>query len=410
MSAFSNAMRQLELAATATELKPSTIERLKRPERIVDVEFPVKMDDGSVKFFHGFRVQWNSARGPYKGGIRFHPDTDLDEVKALAFWMSIKCAVVNIPFGGGKGGVTVNPKELSKTELENLTRSFTRAIADVIGPEKDVPAPDVNTTPEIMDWLMDEYSKIVGHESLAVVTGKSLGKGGSEGRGAATGAGAFMVFEYFRDKYSIDPETATVVVQGFGNAGQEVARLFHHHGYKVIAVSDSRGGLHSEEGLDIPALIEEKKKTGRLVRQPGSRDITNDELLLLPCGILVPSALENAITPEIASGIKTKMVLEVANGPTVPEAEAMLTKQGVAVVPDVLVNSGGVATSFLEWQQNMIGEHWTEEQVLARLKPMMADAAEAVAKKMESHGVTLREAAFIVALERIEQALEMKKG
>ncbi len=409
MSAFSNAMRQLELAATAIKLKSWTLERLKRPDRIIDVEFPVSMDDREIKFFHGFRVQWNKARGPYKGGIRFHPDTDLDEVKALSFWMTIKCAVVNIPFGGGKGGVTVNPKELSKTELENLTRAFTRAIADVIGPEKDVPAPDVNTTPEIMDWLMDEYSKILGRESLAVVTGKSLAHGGSEGRGAATGAGAYMVFEYFRGKFGLDPETATVVVQGFGNAGQEIARLFHHHGYKVTAVSDSQGGLHSDEGLDIPLLIAEKKKTGRLVRQPSSRDISNDELLRIPCGILVPSALENAITPQIASDMQVKIVLEVANGPTVPEAEALLTKRGIAVVPDVLVNSGGVATSFLEWQQNMTGEHWTEDQVLARLKSMMADASEAVARTADSHAVTLREAAFIVALERLEQAMEAKK-
>lgn len=406
MSVFSNAMRQLELAASAVQLRPVVIERLRRPERIIDVEFPVRMDDGNTRFFHGFRVQWNHARGPYKGGIRFHPGTDLDEVKALSFWMTIKCAVVNIPFGGGKGGVAVDPKDLSKGELERLTRAFTRAIADVIGPDKDVPAPDVNTTPEIMDWVADEYAKIVGHPEPAVVTGKSVAHGGSEGRSTATSYGAYVVFDFFRDKLGLDPESSTVAVQGFGNVGQELARLFHHHGFKVVAVSDSHGGLHDEEGLDVPALIAGKKQTGRLVRTPNAREISNEELLALPCGILAPCALENAITAENAEQVKAKLILEVANGPTTPEAEMVLLKRGVILIPDVLANAGGVATSFLEWEQNKIGEHWSEQEVFDRLKPMMEDAAFSVVQASETHAVALREAAFILALGRLEKAME----
>ncbi|MDQ7814422.1 MAG: Glu/Leu/Phe/Val dehydrogenase [Patescibacteria group bacterium] len=404
MSAFTNAMRQLDLASSAMHLDPLTLERLRHAQRTVEVDFPVKMDDGSTKLFHGYRVQWNDARGPFKGGLRFHAQTDLDEVKALSFWMTIKCAVANIPFGGGKGGVTVNPKDLSKTELENLTRSFTRAIADVIGPEKDVPAPDVNTTPQIMDWLADEYGKYVGKPSPAVVTGKTLEHGGSAGRGTATGQGAYYVFEAYRAKLALDPETSTVAIQGFGNAGQEIARQFHHHGYKVVAISDSQGGIHDENGIDIPELIRLKKETGHVVRLGSSRDITNDELLKVECGILVPSALENAITADVAHEVKAKMVLEVANGPTTPEADMILAKRGVTVVPDVLANSGGVTTSFLEWQQNMTDERWTEEEVFARLKPMMDDASAAVMRTADSHSVTQREAAFIVGLERVDKA------
>ncbi len=398
-------MRQLDLAATAMHLDAFTLDRLRHPQRIVEVDFPVKMDDGAVRLFHGYRVQWNDARGPFKGGIRYHQQTDLDEVKALSFWMTVKCAVANIPFGGGKGGVTVNPKELSKAELEDLTRSFTRAIADVIGPEKDVPAPDVNTTPQIMDWLADEYGKYVGKESLAVVTGKSLGKGGSEGRGTATGQGAYYVFEAYREKLGLDPESSTVAVQGFGNAGQEIARLFHRHGYKVVAVSDSQGGVHDENGLDIPQLIRLKAETGRVTRLPEARDITNDELLRIPCGVLVPSALENAITAEVAHEVKAQLVLEVANGPTTPEADAILAKRGITVIPDVLANSGGVTTSFLEWQQNMTGEHWTEAEVFDRLKPIMDDAAAGVMRTAEEFGVTQREAAFVLALKKIDLAI-----
>jgi glutamate dehydrogenase len=384
------------------------LERLREPERVVDVHFPVRMDDGSTKLFHGYRVQYSNARGPYKGGLRFHPNVDLDEVKALSFWMAIKCAVVNVPFGGGKGGVTVNPKDLSPGELERLSRALCRAIADVIGPDKDVPAPDVNTTPQIMDWMSDEYAKIVGAPTPAVITGKTIANGGSEGRGAATGHGAYRVFESFREALGMDPETATVAVQGFGNAGQEIARLFHHHGYKVIAVSDSSGGLHDENGLDIPAVIQSKKGTGTLGRPHGARTVTNEELLRLPCGVLIPSALENQFTKENADALQCRMVLEVANGPTTPEADAILHDRGIPVVPDVLVNSGGVATSFLEWEQNRISQHWSEQEVFQRLEPLMDDASKAVIDAAKSHGVTYREAAFIVGLDRIRKEIEAR--
>ncbi|MDO8617337.1 MAG: Glu/Leu/Phe/Val dehydrogenase [Candidatus Uhrbacteria bacterium] len=403
MSAFTNAMRQLELAATIAPLDPATLERLRHPQRIVDVQFPVKMDNGSTKFFHGYRVQWNNDRGPYKGGLRFHAQVEMDEVKALAFWMTIKCAVVGIPFGGGKGGVTVNPKELSKGELERLMRAFTRSIADVIGPDKDIPAPDVNTNPPLMDILADEYGKIIGHAEPAVVTGKSIAHGGSEGRGTATGQGGYYVFDVYREKSGFDPESGSIVVQGFGNAGQVIAKLFHHHGYRVIAVSDSQGGIHDERGLDIPALIKHKESTGRVSGFFGAREINQEELLTLPCGVLVPSALENQLTGEIAPRVQAQMILELANGPTTPEADAYFAKHGTIVIPDVLANAGGVATSFLEWQQNKTGEHWSEKEVFARMEPLIREAAKAVIHTAEKYGATQREAAFVLAIERIAE-------
>ncbi|MSR84856.1 Glu/Leu/Phe/Val dehydrogenase [Candidatus Uhrbacteria bacterium] len=406
MSAFTNAMRQLDLAATIAPLDPKTLDALHHPARTINVEFSIVMDDGSTRFFHGYRVQWNNVRGPFKGGLRFHTQVDLDEVKALAFWMTIKCAVAGIPFGGGKGGVTVNPKELSSGELERLTRAFTRAIADCIGSDKDIPAPDVNTTPQIMDWLADEYGKVIGHQDLAVVTGKTVGKGGSEGRGTATAQGGFYVFDVYRQKFGVDPESLSVVIQGFGNAGETMAKIFHHHGYKVVAVSDSKGGIHSEHGLDIPGVIEHKKKTGSVTGFNNLETLTQEQLLTLPCGLLVPSALENQLTAEIAPRVQAQMILELANGPTTPEADAYFAKHGVTVIPDVLANSGGVTTSFLEWQQNKIGEHWDEGRVFQRLEPLMRQAAQDVISTAEKYGATQREAAFILAIERIAEAMK----
>lgn len=406
MSVFENAMKQLDAAASIAKVSPRVMNRLRHHERVVDVHVPVTMDDGSEKIFHGYRVQWNSARGPYKGGIRYHEQVDMDEVKALAFWMAIKCAVVGIPYGGGKGGVAVNPKTLSPGELERLTRGFTRAIADVIGPDKDIPAPDVNTNPAIMDILADEYGKIVGHPALAVVTGKTVGKGGSEGRGTATAQGGFYVFESMRQKVGMDPESATVVVQGFGNAGHVIAHLFHHHGYKVVGVSDSKGGVHHEAGLDIPALVAHKEKTGSVIGFNGLPTLSQEEVLTLPCGVLVPSALENQLTGEIAPRVCAQMILELANGPTTPEADAYFAEHGVVVVPDVLANAGGVTVSFLEWQQNKANEHWSESEVFERLKPLMYEAAKAVAETAEKYSITQRKAAFVLAIERIGEAME----
>ncbi len=406
MSVFKNAMQQLEAAARVAHVSADVVERLRHHERVIDVHVPVRMDDGSTRLFHGYRVQWNSARGPYKGGIRYHEQVDMDEVKALSFWMAIKCAVVGIPYGGGKGGVAVNPKVLSKDEVERLTRGFTRAIADGIGPDKDIPAPDVNTTPAIMDILADEYGKIVGSFQPAVVTGKTIAKGGSEGRGTATAQGGFYVFEAFRAKVGMDPESATVVVQGFGNAGHVIAHLFYHHGYKVVAVSDSKGGVHDESGLDIPALVAHKEQTGSVIGFKGLPTLSQEEILTLPCGVLVPSALENQLTGEIAPRVRAQLVLELANGPTTPEADAYFAQHGVVVIPDVLANAGGVTVSFLEWQQNKVNEHWTEGEVFERLKPIMHEAANAVAKTAETYSITHRQAAFVLAIERIGEAMK----
>jgi len=407
MSVFTNAMQQLDAAAKLAPLDPSVVEFLHHPQRIVDVEFPVKMDNGSWRFFRGFRVQWNNARGPYKGGIRYHEQVDMDEVKALSFWMSIKCAVVNIPYGGGKGGVAVNPKLLSAGELERLTRAYTRSIADVIGSDKDIPAPDVNTNPLLMDIIADEYAKTVGHPDLAVVTGKTLDHGGSEGRGAATGQGAFYVFQSYAKKFGLAPGLR-VAVQGFGNAGQHIARLFHQAGYPVVAVSDSQSGIFSEQGLDILEAIKYKNAHGKVEGFPGSQTISQEALLTSVCDVLVPAALENQLTGEIAKRVQVKLILEVANGPTTPEADAVFAERNIPVVPDVLANGGGVATSYYEWVQNKESAHWSEAEVFAKLEPLMQAAADETIQAADRYHVTQRQAAFIVAIGRIGEALNAK--
>ncbi len=362
------------------------------------------MDDGSLNVYEGYRVEHNNARGPYKGGIRFHHDTDINEVKALAFWMSLKCAVANIPMGGGKGGVTVDPKKLSKAELERLSRGWARGMADILGPQKDVPAPDVNTTPEIMGWMVDEFEKITGDKTKATFTGKALDNGGSEGRGAATGMGGWYVFNALAPKYGIAPG-ATVVVQGFGNVGGHAAHIFTDNGYKVIAISDSKGGVVNEAGLDITALENWKKEKGTLEGFPGTRTVTNKELLELPCDILIPSALENQITFDNAPHIKAKFVLELANGPITPEADEILYDRGIPVVPDILANSGGVTVSTFEWEQNLKGEHWSETDVNAKLLEILNRESLAIYEKSVAVKTDLRRSAFIVALERIAKQM-----
>lgn len=402
---FENAMVQLDKVTKVKKFNTEFITRLRQPNRDVRISIPVKMDDGSLKIFEGYRVEYNNALGPYKGGIRFHHDTEINEVKALAFWMAIKCAVANIPMGGGKGGITVDPKVLSKGELERLSRGWVKGLSDILGPKKDVPAPDVNTTGEIMDWMADEFEKITGDKTRAAFTGKPIEKGGSEGRPPATGLGGFYVFDSLRSQLGL-PEKCDVVIQGFGNVGLNAAQIFIEHGHKVLAISDSKGGVYDANGLDIEKLVEYKKNTGSLSNFPESKNVTNEELLGIQCDVLVPAAFENQITDKNVGNVKAKAVLELANGPTTPEADEILFSNGITVIPDVLANSGGVTVSYFEWDQNLKGEHWTEKEVFDKLLPLMNDAAQETFKKAKENNTDLRRGAYILALERIEEKLK----
>ena len=403
MSTFENALKQLENAFALSRISEKTRLRLQNPQRIIQTTFPVRMDDGKERIFYGYRVQYNNARGPFKGGIRYHPKVDLDEVKSLAFWMAIKCAVANIPYGGGKGGVEVDPKQLSKGELERMSRTFIRSIADAIGPDKDIPAPDVNTTPEIMDWMEDEYSKITGDSSGAVITGKSVSNGGHEGREDATARGGFFVLQEAAKALGI-PANATVAIQGFGNAGYYMARFLHDAGYRVVAVSDSKGGIYNEKGLDINA-VKQLKDSGKSVQDYEGKKISNEDVLELPVDVLVPAALENQITEENAGRIKTKIILELANGPTTPQAEEILSKKGITVVPDVLANAGGVTGSYFEWKQNKERTKWTLEKYRAELEKTMRTEFNEVLRFSKEHKCIMRTAAYALALQRIEKAM-----
>lgn len=404
MNAFQNAQNQLNRAAAVRAIPAWLRERLMAPDRELRVSLPVVMDDGSTRIFQGYRVQYNNARGPYKGGIRYHQDTDIDEVKALALWMTLKCAVANIPMGGGKGGVTVDPKTLSAGELERLSRRWMRALADVVGPRKDVPAPDVNTTPAIMAWMADEYAQITGDTSGAVITGKPLDKGGSEGRGTATAQGGFYVFEALRAELGL-PEKCRVVIQGFGNAGAHAAEIWSRAGHEVIAVSDSKGAIVSEQALSIAELSAYKKEHGSVIGFPGTREISQAELLEVACDVLIPAALENQIDANVASRVQAKVVLELANGPTTPEGDDALFARGIYVIPDILANSGGVTVSTYEWEQNLKQEHWTEADVFTRLQTSMRQEALAILGLSRELKTDLRRAAFLLALERLERAI-----
>ncbi len=400
---FQNAMLQLDRATKVKQFPKEFLSRLHQPNREVRIAIPITMDDGSLSIFEGYRVQYNNARGPYKGGIRYHQDTDISEVKALAFWMALKCAIANIPMGGGKGGITVDPKKLSKGELERLSRGWIKLMAPVIGPKVDVPAPDVNTTPEIMSWMVDEYSRITGDKTNAVITGKPIEVGGSEGRGPATGLGGFYVFDVIRKKMAM-PDSCKVVIQGFGNVGGNAAQILSDHGHKIIALSDSKGAILKEDGIDIKLLNEYKKENGQISGFPGSKIITNEELLLLECDVLVPAALENQITESNAKDIKAKLILELANGPTTPEGDDILYSRNIPVIPDILANAGGVTVSTFEWEQNLKGEHWTEADVFTKLQKIMEEETEIIFNKSSELKTDIRRAAFIVALERIEKA------
>ena len=407
MNPFEQAQLQLSRALKVQKISDSLRARLQKPEREITVAIPVTMDDGKTKVFEGYRVQYSSLRGPYKGGIRFHHDANIDEVKALAFWMTMKCAVAGIPMGGGKGGITLDPKELSKGELERLSRGWVDALYPVLGPERDVPAPDVNTTPEIMRWMADEYKTLTGDMRNGTFTGKPLDYGGSEGRGAATGAGGFDVFKALQTELKL-PESVSVVIQGMGNVGGNAAKIFHALGHKVLAISDSKGGVYSPRGLDPDALEKYKKEKGTLKGFPNAKYISNGKLLEIPCDVLIPAALENQITKKNARNIKAKVVLELANGPTSTEADDILFKKGIAVIPDVLANSGGVVVSTYEWEQNLKGEHWSEKEVLKKLRTLLTRESKNVYNRSKKLKTDLRRAAFALALERLEKALDVK--
>lgn len=392
------------------------------PQHIRKHDITITKDDGSQETFHAFRVQYNNARGPYKGGIRFHQDADESEVKALAALMAIKTAVVNIPFGGAKGGVQVNPKELTKKEVQQVAREYVRAFKDHLGPDVDCPAPDVNTNPDIMAWMRDEYEQLTHTYSPGMITGKPLSFGGSLGRDTATARGGFFILQEMVDRLALEPEDMRVAIQGFGNAGAHMAKFLHNEGYTVVAVSDSQGGIYSPEGIDPVRIAKYKEKTGSVTGEycEGSvcdigrmnmddvQKITNEELLELDCDILIPAALDNVITEDNANNIKAKYVLELANGPTTPEADAILEKHGVRVIPDVLANAGGVTVSYFEWSQGRSGEQWTEDVVDERLKRVILDAYKAVRREARREDMTYREAAFSVGIKRMMDAMSVR--
>ncbi|RMD51256.1 Glu/Leu/Phe/Val dehydrogenase [Candidatus Parcubacteria bacterium] len=403
-SYFENAVKQISRAGQIAGTDEEVLQELSKPMNEVEIEIPVKLDNGEERKFAGFRVQHNNWRGPFKGGIRFHQDVDLDEVKALATWMTFKTAVAGIPMGGGKGGVKINPKLYSENELEQVVRGWARIMKEkgVIGPEIDVPAPDVNTGAREMVWIADEF----GHP--AVVTGKPLDKGGSEGRETATATGGYYVLSTIFEKLNLQDHEKTVAIQGFGNAGRIFADIAVKNGWKVIAVSDSKGGVYNADGLDIEALKVYKKETGSVDGFEGGREINNSDILTVDTLLLVPAALGNQITVDNAADIKAKIVLELANGPTTPEADDVLFDRGVVVIPDILANSGGVTVSYFEWDQNMKNEHWNANEVDDKLKEAMRNAALAVWDKKEQYNTDLRRAAFILALERLAAARPQK--
>ena len=409
INAWEVAQQQFDLAAERLNLDPGMRLVLREPRREFTVHFPVHMDDGTVQVFTGYRVQHNLGRGPAKGGIRYHQDVSLDEVKALAMWMTWKCAVVGIPYGGGKGGVIVDPKQLSKKELEGLTRRYFTEIEVLIGPEKDIPAPDVNTNAQIMAWMMDTYSMHAGHTVPGVVTGKPVSLGGSEGRNEATARGTvYCIIEAARH-LGIELPKATVAIQGFGNAGSIAARLIREEGATVVAVSDSTGGIHAPDGLDINKVIAWKGEHGSVVGFPGATDISNAEVLEVDCDILIPAALENQITAANAGNIKAKLVAEAANGPTTPEADEILFKSWKTfMIPDILCNAGGVTVSYFEWVQDLNRDHWSEAVVNEKLREIMVKAFQEVLAVARREQIDMRTAAYLVAVKRVAEAMELR--
>jgi len=403
---FVNAMAQLDKAARIMNLDKNVHAILQQPDRILTVSIPVRMDNGEVNVFTGYRSQFNNSLGPYKGGIRYHQNVSIDEVKALSFWMMVKCATVNIPMGGGKGGVIVDSKKLSIGETERLSRAYIQKIWREIGSDKDVPAPDMYTTPQIMGWMRDEFEKLLGHADPGVITGKAIADGGSEGRGTATAQGGVYVVKELAKKLGLNPSGTKVAIQGMGNVGGFMAKILSSEGYKVVAISDSKGGVYAED-LDLNAVFKHKEETGSVQNLPGAQNVTNAELLELPVDILVPAAMENQITIENVNNIKAKIVVEMANGPTTPEADEVLKANGVTLVPDVLANAGGVTVSYFEWEQNVKNERWTEAQVFEKLEPIMVNAFNEVWETKEKYNIDMRTAAFVKAVERVASKIKI---
>lgn len=403
-SSFEVAQKQFDIVADLLNLDPNIREVLRYPKRELTVHFPVRMDDGSTRMFTGYRVQHNIARGPAKGGIRYHPNVTLDEVKALAMWMTWKCAVVGIPYGGAKGGVVCDPKAMSLGEIERLTRRYTTEIAVLIGPESDIPAPDLNTSAREMAWMMDTYSMHVGYSVPAVVTGKPLSIGGSEGRREATGRGVVFTIREAAKAYGFNLADSTVVVQGIGNVGSVTADLLSKDGCKIIAISDSRSGIYNQKGLDVGKVLRHKAENGDLSTYREAEHLSNEELLELPCDILVPAAVQSQITSRNASRVKARMIAEGANGPTTTAADAVLNDRGIILIPDILANAGGVTVSYFEWVQDLQSLFWSEEEINARLERIMRRAFADVYRTAQERRLPLRTAANVLAVNRVVEA------
>ncbi len=405
---YVTAQRQFDQAATLLNLDAGMRAVLREVRREFTANFPVRMDDGRIRIFTGYRVQHNLTRGPAKGGIRFHPDVSLDEVKALAMWMTWKCAVTGLPYGGAKGGVICDPGQLSRQELEHLTRRFTSEMTILIGPESDIPAPDVNTNSQVMAWIMDTISMERGYSVPATVTGKPLEIGGSEGRASATGRGVLVVTEAACQRVGIAPHEATVAIQGFGNVGSVSAQLLHEQGFRIVAVSDVYGGIYRPEGLDIPALLAHRDAGGRLADFAGTTQVANPALLELPVTILIPAALENQLTMANAARVQARLVVEAANGPTTPEADDIFRQRGIVLVPDILANAGGVTVSYFEWVQDLQSFFWEEDEINQRLTRVMERSYAQVEELAAAHKTTLRMGAYCLAVQRVADATQVR--
>jgi Glutamate dehydrogenase/leucine dehydrogenase len=409
LNPFEIAQKQIKSACDKLNTDPAVYEILKNPMRVLEVSFPVKLDDGTIKIFTGYRSQHNNAVGPFKGGLRFHPAVTKDEVKALSTWMTFKCSVAGIPYGGGKGGMAIDPKKYSKAELERISRGFAEAISPLIGEKVDIPAPDVNTNGQIMSWMVDSYEKIVGHSAKGVFTGKPLEFGGSLARTEATGYGVHLAAKKALDKLNIDVKGATYAVQGFGNVGYYTAYYAYKDGAKIVAFSNTDVAIYNENGIDMEAVIKDYEENGRIAENKGyGKDFTNEELLELEVDVLAPCALENQITSENADRIKAKVITEGANGPTTPEADEILYKKGIVVIPDILANAGGVVVSYFEWVQNLQGYYWSFDEVQEKEDTVLSNAFEDVWSIADEFKVDLRNAAYMSSIRRIEKAMKFR--